>query len=233
MTAADGESAVLTEPAATNTPRTSWIGRWAGLGGVLYVILFVVGILLVSSGQPDGDASPAKVAAYYGKSSHRDRIHLGTFLIVIGVFFLIWFVGTLRQVVRSYAGDGLLTTVTTIGGASYAALTLAAFALNDAVKTMSDDTYRHQVFPELIHLADDASYVLHSFGGVAVCAMMVAVSLAVLQARALPAWLCWLSVVAGISGIVSFVFIPWIVIGVWLIVAGILVTRVQARAAAS
>jgi hypothetical protein len=219
----------VTESPAIQTNRG--IARWAGLGGVLYVILFVVGILIVSSGQPDGDATPTKVIAYYSKGSHRDKIHIGTLLIIIGVFFLIWFVAALRQVVRSYAGDGLLTTVATIGGAIYAALTLAAFAANDAIKTMSDDTYRHQVFPELIHLADDLSYVLHSFGGVAAGAMMVAASLAALQARALPAWLCWLSVVAGISGIVSFFFIPWIVIGVWLIVAGILVTRVQARPA--
>jgi hypothetical protein len=98
---------------------------------------------------------------------------------------------------------------------------------------MSDDTYHHQVFPELIHAADDASYVLHSFGGVAIAAMIVATSLAARQARALPEWLCWVSVVAGISAIVSFFFFPWIVIGVWLVVAGVLVTRVQTRAAAT
>jgi hypothetical protein len=217
----------VTEPPTTRARRG--IAAWAGLAGVLYVILFVVGILLVSGGSPDGDASPTKVAEYWGKSSHRDKVHLGTFLIIIGVFFLIWFIGALREVVRSYSGDGLLTTVVTIGGGAYAALTLAAFAVNDALKTMSDDTYRHQVFPELIHAADDVSYILHSFGGVAAGAMIVATSLAVLQARKLPSWLCWLSVVAGISGIISFVFIPWIVIGVWLIVAGILVTRVQTR----
>jgi hypothetical protein len=215
----------VTELAATQPRRGA--AAYAGLAGVLYVILFVVGILIASSGQPDGDAAPAKVVAYWSKSSHRDKVHLGTFLIIIGVFFLFWFIGALRQVLRSYVGDGLLSTVATAGGAAYAALTLAAFAVNDALKTMSDDTYHKQVFPELIHAADDVSYILHSFGGVAAGAMIVATSLAVLQARKLPSWLCWLSVIAGISGIVSFVFIPWIVIGVWLIVAGILVTRVQ------
>jgi hypothetical protein len=220
----------VTEPVATQ-PRRG-IAAYAGLGGVLYVILFVVGILVASSGTPDGDALPQKVRDYYAKSGHRDRIHVGTLLIIIGVFFLFWFVGALREVVRSYSGDGLLATVVTIGGAAYAALTLAAFAVNDAIKTMSDDTYRHQVFPELIHAADDAAYVLHSFGGAAAGAMMVASSLAVLHARKLPSWLCWLSVIAGISGIVSFFFIPWLVIGIWLIVAGILVTRVQLRPAA-
>jgi hypothetical protein len=218
----------VTEPVSTQ-PRKG-IAAWAGLGGVLYVILFVIGIIVASSGTPDGDAAPQKVIAYWSKSSHRDRNHVGTLLIIIGVFFLFWFVAALRQLVRSYSGDGLLTTVVTIGGGAYAALTLAAFAVNDAIKTMSDDTYHHQVFPGLIHAADDTAYVLHSFGGVAAAAMIVAASLAALQARALPTWLGWLSVVAGLTAIVSFFFFPWIVIGVWLLVAGILVTRVQTRA---
>ena len=195
------------------------------------MILFVVGYIVAFHGQPDTSDAPARLVAYYGQGSHRSSIHLGVLLIIIGVFFFIWFVGALRHVVRALAGDGLLTFVTTVGGAVYAALTLTAFAIDDAIKTMSDDTYRHQVFPELIHAADDAAYLLHSFGGVGAAAMIIAASLAALGARALPAWLCWLSVVAGISAIVSFAFIPWIVLAVWLVVAGILVTRAQAASA--
>jgi len=211
--------------------RSAGIARWAGLGGVLYVILFVVGFIVAFHGEPDTGDPPARLAAYYSKGSHRDSIHVGTFLIILGVFFLFWFLGALRQVVRAYSGDGLLTTVTTIGGVAYAALTLAAFAVNDAIKTMSDDTYRHQVYPGFVHAADDTAYVLHSFGGVGAAAMIVGASLAALQARALPPWAGWLSVVAGLSAIVSFFFVPWIVIGVWLILAGLLVTRAQLRAA--
>src|SRR5262249_38594563 len=94
--------------------------------------------------------------------------------------------------------------------------------LSTAIKTMSDDTYRHQVYPELIHLASDAGYVLHSGGGAGLGAAMVAVAAAVLKARSLPAWVAWLSVVAGIAAIFSIFFIPWIVIAVWLVVASIL-----------
>jgi hypothetical protein len=113
----------------------------------------------------------------------------------------------------------------TIGGSVYAALTLTAFAVDVGVKTMSDDTYNHTVYPGLIHAADDTWYVLHSFGGVGAAAMMIAASLAALVAPRLPNWLAWLGVVAGISAIVSFFFFPWFVIAAWLVVASVLVFR--------
>ena len=52
-----------------------------------------------------------------------------------------------------------------IGGTVYATLAFAALAVNQGIRTMSDDTYHHQVFPGLIHAANDASYVLRGARG--------------------------------------------------------------------
>jgi hypothetical protein len=205
--------------------------RWAGLGAIVYVGLVVVGLILMLNGIPNGDAPPAKVIAYYSDSGHRDRIHVGWLLILVSVFFLLWFVAALRDVVRRLAGDGILMTVATIGGGVYAALTLASFTVADAVLTMSDDTYRHQVSPDLVHAANDTAYALHSAGGAAAGAMFVAASLAALGARAIPGWLGWLGVVAGVVAIFSIFFFPWFVIAVWFVLAGVLVTRAQTRLA--
>jgi hypothetical protein len=199
--------------------------RWAALGGIAYVVFFVVGFLVIYGGAPKQSASPAKVIAYYSSGSHRDKAGLGWFLLLLGVFFLLWFLAALRQAVRRLAGDGLLTTATTIGGAVYAAMTIAAFSVDVALKTMSDDTYHHTVYPELVHAGNDIAYALHSGGGVGAAAMMIAASLAALGSPLVPRWLAWLGVVAGISAIVSFVFIPWFVIAVWLVVASVLVFR--------
>ena len=38
------------------------LARWAALGGILYVVLFIVGTILMFSGEPDSDASPATYA---------------------------------------------------------------------------------------------------------------------------------------------------------------------------
>jgi Domain of unknown function (DUF4386) len=201
----------------TPTAAGRGLERWAALGGVLYVVLFVVGTIFLVGDEPSGDASPADVVRWYADSGHRDRISIGWVLVGLGLFFFLWFLAALRTTLLRLVGDGFLVTLATVGGAVYAALALAGIAVNMGIKTMSDDTYHHQVYPELIHAANDAGYVLHATGGVGIGAMMIAASLAVLRARALPVWLGWIGVVAGIIALASIIFFPWFVIALWLL----------------
>ena len=195
------------------------LARWAPLGGILYVVLFVIGIIVMFDGEPGSEASPAKVMAYYAKSSHRDKIAIAWIIAGLGVFFFLWFLSSLRQVVRRLEGDdGFLTGLTTIGGAIYATLAFAALALNMGIRTMSDDTYHHTVYPGLIHAADDASYVLHATGGAGASAMIIAATIAGMRARAIPAWAGWLGVIAGILALGSIIFFPQAAIGIWILV---------------
>ena len=203
------------------------LARWASLGGILYVVLFVIGTILLFSGSPNGDASPAKVIAYYSDSGHRDRIDIGWLVSGLGVFFFLWFLSSLRRMVRRHEGeDGFLTALTTIGGVVYGSLALVALGLNAGVRTMSDDTYHHQVFPGLIHAANDASYVIHATGGAGASAMIIAASLAAMRAGVVRSWVGWLGVVAGILALVSIFFFPQAAIGLWiLVVSGLMFFR--------
>ena len=213
--------------------RTRPLERWFALGGILYVVLFIVGLIVAESGQPDGDAPPAKVIAYYGKSSNRDQIAIGWLVMLIGFVGLVFFVAVLAQVVRRLAPDGFLARAVVLGGAIYAGAGVIGASLSVAIKTMSDDTFRHQVFPELIHAANDSGYVIHSGGGVGAAAMFIAASVAALRARAVPAWACWLGVVAGIVAIFSVFFFPWIVIAIWLVVVSAMLFVSAGRPAAA
>jgi hypothetical protein len=215
--------------AAPVADRPNALARWAALGGVGYVVCFVVGTILAFGGQPDTDSPPAKIVRYYSDSGHRHRIAAGWFVVLVGILLFLWFLAALRQAVIRRAGPGVLAAVTTVGGAVYAACTLVGFSVEMAVKTMSDDTYRHQVYPELIHAADDAGYVIHSAGGAAIAAMFIASSLAALGARAVPAWLGWLGVLAGVAAFFSIFFFPWFVIAVWILVASGLLLRTGER----
>ena len=203
------------------------IARWASLGGILYVVLFVIGVIVMFDGEPDGDASPAKVIAYYQDSGHRDRISIGWIVAGLGIFFFLWFLSSLRRAVRRWEGDdGFLTALTTIGGAIYATLAFAAIAINVGIRTMSDDTYHHTVYPGLIHAADDASYVLHATGGAGASAMIIAATLAAMRATAIPKWAGWLGIIAGILALASIIFFPQAAIALWiLIVSGLLFAR--------
>ena len=135
----------------TVTAPRSGLARWSALGGAAYVVLFTAGVLIKDSGVPDFDANPAKVIDYYSDSGHRDKIALGWGLAILGIFFFVWFLAALRQFLARIDGDGFLTTVATIGGAIYAATSLTGISLETAVQTMSDDTFRDQVYPGLIH----------------------------------------------------------------------------------
>jgi hypothetical protein len=196
--------------------------RWAALGGVLYVVLFVIGTILQFSGAPNGDAAPSKVVAWYSDSGHRTQLNIGWVLVGLGLFFFLWFLVALRQALIRLVGEGFLPTLATVGGAVYATLALAAVAVSDGIRTMSDDTYHHQVSPPLVHAASDVAYVLHSSGGAGIGAMMIAASLAVVRTRVLPVAIGWIGVVAGIIALASILFFPWFVIALWLLAASII-----------
>jgi hypothetical protein len=204
-------------------PRSSPLARWAALGGILYVVLFVIGTILLYSGAPDSGSSPSKIISYYGDSGHRDRISLGWVIAGLGLFFFLWFLSSLRNWVRrNEGGDVFLTGLTTIGGVVYATLALAAIAINMGIRTMSDDTYHHTVYPGLIHAADDASYILHATGGAGAATMIIAASIAAMRSRAWPAWAGWLGILAGILALASILFFTQLAIGIWILVVSAL-----------
>jgi hypothetical protein len=211
---------------AVSSARTrSPIERWAALGGILYVALFIVGTILLFSGEPGGDASPAEVIAYYRDSGHRDRIGFGWVVAGLGLFFFLWFVGALREAVRSIDGDGLFARMTTIGGTVYATLALAAIAVNMGIRTMSDDTFQHAVYPDLIHAANDAAYVLHATGGAGAAAMIFAATLAAMRSRRIAPWLGWLGLLCGLGALASIAFFPQLLLALWIVVASVALLR--------
>ena len=205
------------------TPRSSaGLARYGALGGIVYVVLFIIGTILLFDGTPDGDASPAKVIAYYSDSGNRDKISFGWIVSGLGVFFFLWFLASLRRIVRRQEGeDGYLTTLTTVGGTIYAALALTALAINQGIRTMSDDTFNHTVYPGLIHAANDASYVLHATGGAGASAMIIAASLSAMRAGAVPTWAGWLGILAGILALASIAFFPQAAIALWILAASV------------
>jgi hypothetical protein len=205
------------------TPRRSTgLARWGALGGVAYVVLFVIGVILIYGDSPGSDKSPQKIIAYYSDSGHRDKISVGWVLAALGVFCFFWFLSALRQTVRRLeADDGYLTGLATIGGAAYGTLTLAALGVEVGIRTMSDDTFHHTVYPPLIHAADDAAWMMHAAGGAGVGAMIIAASLAGLRAGAVSPWLGWLGVVAGILSLFLIIFFPWFVVAIWILVVSI------------
>jgi hypothetical protein len=204
------------EPVAASPNRG--IERWGGLGAILYVVLFIIGNFFLFRGAPDTGSAPAKIAAYYSDSGNRDKVAIGWAFAGLGLFFLIWFVAALRETVLTLGGS-FLAAVVAIGGAIYCTLALAAIAVDFGIRTMSDDTYRHTVYPELIHAADDAGYTLHATAGAGAAAMIFAASISLIRSRR-SAWLGWFGLLAGLAALFSVAFFPQLLLALWLLAAG-------------
>jgi hypothetical protein len=209
----------MTTPAAAPRARSA-LERWSLLGGAVYVVLFIVGSILAFSGQPDTSKSQAKVIAYWKVSSHRDKVNFGWLLVGIGVLFFIWFVAALRQRIRD-ADSGFLSNLVLVGGAVYATTTMAAFSIEAGIKTMSDDTFQHTVYPELIHAADDAGWLVHAGGAVGIATLIVATSVASMRLGRIGRGLGITSIVAGVLSLGAIAFFPAFIIALWILITSI------------
>ena len=196
------------------------IQRWAALGGVAYVVLFVVGMVRRTPA-PDTSSAPAKVIASTptpGTATGSLRLaHRRPRRVPVPLVPERPAAGGSAARSRRRFPDGPAT----IGGVVYATLTLAALAVETGIRTMSDDTYHHTVYPGLIHAADDVSWVLHASGGAGLAAMIVAASLAALRVRAVPTWAGWLGIVVGILSLGLIAFFPWFLAAIWILVVSI------------
>jgi hypothetical protein len=174
------------------------------------------------------------MTAYYSSSSHRTHINIGWVLTGLGLFALIWFVAALRERVSESEQEGtFLSTVVLVGGTVYVAVAMAGIAIADGIKTMSDDTYKHQVYSGVIHAANDASYILVVTAGAAMAALIFATSIAVRRYAILPRWVSWFGFVAGVAAIFSVIFFTMIVWLLWIAVASVtlfLASRPEATA---
>ena len=195
---------------------------WASLGGLVFVVLSVAGAALIFDGPTD--SSPAKMAAWYGSSSNRMHINVGWILAGLGLFALIWFVAALRERVReseqaaSEQGT-FLSTIVLVGGTVYVAVAMAGVALTDGIKTMSDDTYHHQVYSGVIHAANDATYLMVTTGGAALATLIFAACAAARRFGILPRWQVWFGYIAGVAAIISIFFFTMLVWLLWIAVA--------------
>jgi hypothetical protein len=196
---------------------------WSSLGGIAFAVLAVVGAIFLYDG-PQG-SSPAKMTAWYSSSSNRTHINIGWVLTGLALLFLIWFVAAVRERIAAAeqaSGGSFLSTLVTIGGTVFVAAGVCQIGIASGIKTMSDDTYHHQVYSGLIHAAGDASYVILAGSGIAMASMIFAVALAAFSFGLLPRWAAWFGVVAGVAAIFSLFFFTMLVWLLWLAVCSVL-----------
>jgi MFS family permease len=189
--------------------------RVTPLAGVLSVVLFVVAVIVTESGIPDDDASGAEIAAYF--SDNLGRLAVGAMIWGAGIIALVWFLDGLRtHIAPASAQFGRLA----YGFGYGAALFLLASVMPDVAGAFASDTLDRDLeagAAEVFHTIGDAFFFAAE---VMLAGFFLAVGLAGLRARALPAWLGGASLVlAGVAlippigwAVVVFAFPLWILL---------------------
>jgi hypothetical protein len=194
--------------------------RVTPLAGFLSVVLFVIGVFVLESGdRPDNDAPVAQISAYF--ADNLERLAIGALFWGVGVIALIWFLDGLRT--RILPGSDQLARLTYGFGFATALFILASVTVPVAGALASDNLDRNltpgaaEVFDNL----DDAFFI---GAELMLAGFFSAVGLAAIRSRSLPVWLGWISLLFAVVALILPVGWAVVVFGLplWLLVVSAL-----------
>jgi len=187
---------------------------------VLLAVLFLVGfaLMMATGADREPDANPAKIIAGYDTTD--TAIHVQSFALMAMCGLVVFLGAGLRSALaprtRSWTADA------TFGGFVLLAMTYAGFgvtslALHHAVG-IGDPT-----LVAATNLADTANFLPAM---AAMICIYVGTGVTALRARALPGWLCWVSIVLGVAAPLGPLgFAPFMLLPVWSVVVAALLQR--------
>src|SRR5690348_14071125 len=92
--------------------RYARLGAW---GGIVSVVMLIAGFGLVAANPPGVGDSAQAWASYY--TDHATRIQIGVTIVGFGIFFFLWFLGSLRSAIaRAEGGEARLASIAFGGG---------------------------------------------------------------------------------------------------------------------
>jgi hypothetical protein len=197
------------------------VGRWIPLSGIVYVVLFLVGFILVSD-SPEASDSDTEIVSYYGDSGNRAKEIVVFFLFVVAALLLVWFVTDLRGRLRAVEPEPHnLSSLAFASGIASATLLTAAVSLGVGPTFTIEDTDRFTVDPDTIRLVGDTSYLL-LVGSMMVTAILIAAtSVLAIRTAVLPTWLGWVGLVVALAQLVGILFFPLFALWAWVLIVSI------------
>lgn len=181
--------------------------RIGALTGALFVIL-TVAAFVVAGESPATDASPAKIVSFYVDNDSDQAI--GALLLAWASVALLFFLGSLRRVLRQVGGDnGGLSTIVMLGGALIAVGATIFAGLTITLADTADDMSADAVVA--LHALNSDMFVTLAVG---VATFNLGLGLAILRHHALPKALGILAIVVGIVGLTPLGFFAFLAMGI-------------------
>ena len=196
--------------------------RWAPANGILFVIAFIVAFA-VAGEPPKADEGAAALREYYADDA---AILTATYIIGIGLFLYLSFIGTLAHRLRE-AGEARLAAVAFAGGIVLAALYMGGAVANATL------AYRTPAEDGILQTIYDMQLVAFNLTAFPSAALVAATAIAATRTGLFPQWynaLAGLAVVGFLVGgaswandgffapggtyglVMTFVFLAWTVV---------------------
>jgi hypothetical protein len=194
----------------------------APLTGVVFFVLAIIGFL-IGGEPPDASDEAQEIVDFYVDND--SSVMIGAAIVTVAATFLVFFFGYLRKVLRVAEGEGGMLSLVAFAGAVIFALGVAidstiSFALADT----ADDIDPTSV--QALAALWNNDFLPFSLG---LQVMLIASGLSIVRHGALPKWLGWVAIVLGVVAVTPAGFIAFILGGIWILVASVMLTM-RARA---
>lgn len=167
--------------------------RYGAATGIIAVVLLVVGFGIFTSGFPDLDAPATEWGTFY--ADHANRVQFGLTLVGLGLFFYIWFLGSLRSALAAAEGaTGRLASVAFGGG-----LVGGAFLLVGMTAALAASFRAGSVDPTLTQALNDTSVLVAAPAAGPFTALFAATAIVGYRHGAVPPPVAGLSALAAIG----------------------------------
>jgi hypothetical protein len=194
-------------------------GRIAQLSGVLFAVLIVVSIFAGGGETPNGDASPARVIAYY--TTHKSEAEASGIVFAFAFLFLVLWAGMLRSYLRrtpEAEGSSALVlagaVLMAVGGVTLSGL---EFGLAHQIHHLEPDA------AQTVSFLSNEMFLPLIVGG---CVLGLGAGISILRGAALPRWLGWAAIVLGVVVLIPPLSFPaLLVFAIWVIVVSVLMYR--------
>jgi hypothetical protein len=197
------------------------------LTGALFVVLVLVAFFAVGGSTPDGDASAKKVVSFF--HHHKDKQIAAAIVLTLSSVPLLFFTASLRSRLHDALPPGSVIPAFAVGGGILAA---AGFVTGAAIHfALADLASKIQPAAAQALNALDNDFFLPFTTGLAV--LVLATSVGAIRARVLPRWLGWVGVVLFVVFFTPVGWIAFMLSGIWMIIASVLLYVRGAPAAAA
>jgi hypothetical protein len=191
--------------------------RLLPLTGILAVALMVVAGSLTGD-TPDTDAPVKEVVSFY--TEHDSDAVVGGLLMGIGALALLTFVSVLRNALRPAEGASAGASTLSFAGGILFVVGITIFAgLQVALGDAPDKI--DPVAVQTMHVLNENMFPALAVGNIA---FLLGSGVAIIKTAVLPKWLGWAAVVVGVLGVTPLWFVPLIGVGLFLIIASVLLT---------